>query len=131
MADPRDLISTYRNMVQGLRRSAGPAGALFAPMEMTADVLEQVLRRQQDLETQVRTALAPLEGVYGLARDTPAALRAQAQAFEAASTSFGHAAELMKRQADLLEGTFAALDVPGQVLRSVRSPGDGGEKPAS
>jgi hypothetical protein len=123
MSEPRDLLSTYREMVNGLRRGAGPAGVLFSPLELTADVLEQLLGRQQALETRVDTALQPLRGLYGLAHDVPAALRAQARAFETAATSFEQAAQVMNRQADLLERTVAALDVPTGLLRSVRPPG--------
>jgi len=30
--DPRELLSSYRELLQGVRRGAGPAGALLAPM---------------------------------------------------------------------------------------------------
>ena len=122
MPEPRHLLSAYRETLSGLRRGAGPAGALFAPLEMTADLLEQLLGRQQDLETQLNAAVQPLRAMYGLARDTPAALRTQARAFEAASASFDQAAQVMNRQADLLERAIAALDVPAGLLRSVRPP---------
>jgi hypothetical protein len=118
MPEPRDLLSAYREMLHGLRRGAGPAGALFSPLELTADLLEQLLGRQQDLEAQLKTALQPLQAMYGLVRDAPTALRTQARAFEAASTSFDQAAQVMNRQADLLERTIAALDVPAGLLRS-------------
>jgi methyl-accepting chemotaxis protein len=123
MPEPRDLLSAYREMLSGLRRGAGPAGALFSPLEMTAELLEQLLSRQQDLEAQLNTTLQPLRAMYGLARDAPAALRTQARAFEAASASFDQAAQVMNRQADLLERTVAALDTPAGLLRSVRPPG--------
>jgi len=125
MPEPRELLSAYREMLRGLRRGVGPAGALFAPLEMTADLLEQLLGRQQDLETQLNAAVQPLRAMYGMARDTPAALRTQARAFEAASASFDQAAQVMHRQADLLERTIAALDAPAGLLRSVRPPGKG------
>ena len=95
---------------------------------MTADLLEGLLSRQQDLETQLNAAVQPLRGMYGLARDTPAALRTQARAFEAASASFAQAAQVMNLQADLLERTLAAFDVPAGLLRSVR-PSDKGVPP--
>ena len=122
MPEPRNVLSAYREMLSGLRRGAGPVGALFAPLEMTADLLEQLLGRQQDLESQLNAAVQPLRAMYGLARDTPAALRTQARAFEAAAASFEQAAQVMNRQADLLERTIAALDVPAGLLRSVRPP---------
>ena len=110
-------------MLSGLRRGAGPAGALFAPLELSADLLEQLLGRQQALETQVNAALQPLRAMYGLAHDVPAALRAQARAFEAVAVSFEQAAQVMNRQADLLERTVAAFDLPAGVVRSVRPHG--------
>lgn len=128
MPEPRQLLSAYREMLSGLRRGAGPAGALFSPLDLTADLLEGLLSRQQDLEAQLNGALQPLRAMYGLARDTPDALRAQARAFEAASASFDQAAQVMNLQADLLERTLAALDVPAGLLRSVRPP-DKGEPP--
>jgi hypothetical protein len=125
MPEPRHLLSAYREMLSGLHRGAGPIGALFSPLEMTADLLEQLLGRQQDLETQLNAAVQPLRAMYVLARDTPAALRTQARAFEAASASFDQAAQVMNRQADLLERTIAALDVPAGLLRSVQPPDKG------
>lgn len=125
MPEPHDLLTSYRQMLRTLRHGAGPAGALFAPLELSADLLEQLLSRQHDLETQLAAALQPLRAVSGLAHDAPAALRTQARAFEAASVSFAQAAQLMNQQADLLERTVAALDLPASLLRSVRPSGAG------
>jgi hypothetical protein len=122
MPEPRELLSGYREMLSGLRRGAGPAGVLFSPLEMTADLLEQLLVRQQDLETKLNAAAQPLRAMYGLARDAPAALRTQARAFEAAAASFDQAAQVMNRQADLVERTIAALDAPAGLVRAVRPP---------
>ena len=127
--EPRELLTAYRERLSGLRRGAGPAGALFSPLELSADLLEQLLGRQQALETQLNTALQPLKAAYGLTRDAPALLRTQARAFEAASTSFDQAAQIMNRQADLLERTLAGLDVPAGLLRSARSSGNEGPPP--
>jgi hypothetical protein len=129
MPEPRDLLSSYREMLRGLRRGAGPAGALFAPLEMTADVLEQVVRRQRAMEEQVRDALQPLEAIYELTRDAPASLRTQAKAFSAASASFAQAAELMNLQADLLDRMRAAITIPARLPKAVRPPEDD-ESPA-
>jgi len=128
MSEPPDLLSRYREMVHGLRRGAGPAGALFAPLELTADLLEQLLHRQQDLEAQLREAVERLEAVYEFAHDAPAALRTQAKAFSAAAASFEQAAQVVNLQADLLERTGAALDIPSALLRS-RRPADTDDPP--
>ncbi len=124
MTDPRDLLSSYREVLGGLRRGAGPAGALPVPLQLTADVLEQVLARQADLEARLNSAIQPLVLVSEVTREAPAMLRTQAKAFEVASVSFGKAAEAMERQADLLERTLAVLDAPKDLIRSVRSAGN-------
>lgn len=123
MPEPRDLMSGYREALRVLRRNAGPAGVLFAPLELTADVLEQLVTRQQELEAQLGAAMQPLGALAGLARDAPAALRTQAKAFEAAALSFGQAAEVLNLQADLLERTIGVLDAPAGLLRSLRATG--------
>ena len=122
MPEPRDLLSRYREMLQGLRRGAGPAGALLAPLQLTADLLDQVLRRQEDVEGQLREALQRFEALYELAHDAPATLRTQAKAFAAAAAAFEQAARVMDLQADLLERTGAALNVPSSLLHPRRAP---------
>jgi hypothetical protein len=122
MPEPRDLLTSYREVVQGLRRAAGPVGALFTPLELTADVLEQVLERQQALEAQLAAAMQPLVLAGDLAREAPTTLRTQAKAFEAAAASFHQVAELLNVQADLLEKTVSVLAIPkGMIPR--RGPG--------
>jgi hypothetical protein len=125
MADANDLLSTYRDLLSGLRRTAGPMGALVRPLEIQADLVDQLLQRQRTVETQLQNAVQPLGAMYELARDAPAVLRSQAKAFAAAGTSFQQAAELLNFQADLLERTGAALDIPSDVLRGVRRAGRG------
>src|SRR4051794_15043953 len=117
MREPRDLLAGDRDALDGLRRSAGPAGALFAPLQLTADLLDQTLGRQQELEAQLSGALKQLEALYALAGDAPAALRTQATAFSAAAVSFEHAAQMMNAQADLLERAASALNAPARILR--------------
>jgi hypothetical protein len=117
MPEPRDLLDAYRDGLKNVRRSAGPLGALVAPLQVGADVLDQMLTRQQALETQVDDTIRQLETVYELARDAPAALRTQAKAFSAAAVAFEQAAQVMNLQADLLERTGSALTVPARLLR--------------
>lgn len=124
MPDARDLLTAYREVLTGLKRRSGPVGALLVPLELTSEVLEQLLLRQQELEAQLAGAAAPLTSLLELARDAPASLRTQAKAFEAASASFAQAAVLMDRQADLLERTYALLDMPKGLGRL--SPRSGG-----
>ncbi len=117
MPEPRDLLSAYRDMLGGLRKSAGPLGAMVAPLQLGADVLDQMLTRQQALEADLDQTIRQLETVYELARDAPAALRTQAKAFSAAAVAFEQAAQVMNLQADLLERTGSALTMPARLLR--------------
>ena len=117
MPEPRELLSAYRDMLKGLRRGAGPFGGLVAPLQLTADLLDQMVERQQALEVQVDVARKELETVYELLRDAPATLRTQAKAFTAAGTAFEQAASLMELQADVLERAGAVLTVPARVLK--------------
>jgi hypothetical protein len=121
--DAHELLSTYRDLLQGLRRGAGPAGALVRPLEIQADLLDQLLQRQRDVEGQLQEAVQPIGAMVELVRDAPSVLRSQAKAFTAAARSFDQAAEVLTFQADLLERTGAAFDVPSGVLRSVRGRG--------
>jgi hypothetical protein len=120
MPDARELLSSYRELLAGLRRSAGPLGAVLKPLEVQGDLLDQLLQRQGSVEAQLQDALQPLGAMYELARDAPAVLRSQAKAFAAASASFQQAADLLNLQADVLERAGAALDVPTGALRSLR-----------
>jgi hypothetical protein len=122
MPDPRELLDAYREGLKGVRRNAGPLGAVVAPLQLGADVLDSILHRQQELETQVDLTLRQLETMYELARDAPAALRTQAKAFSAAAVAFEQAASVMNLQADLLERTGSALTIPSRLLR--HGPGD-------
>ena len=125
MADDatRDPLTAYKEALRELRRNAGPLGPLIAPLQLQADVLERLLRRQGELEQRVAAVVSPFAGMAELARDAPATLRTQAKAFEAASVSFKQAADVMNLQADLLERTLGALSVPGSVMRGLRSGG--------
>jgi hypothetical protein len=120
MPDARELLSTYRELLGGLRRSAGPLGGIVKPLEIQADLLDQLVQRQQDVEAQLQEAVQPLGSMYELAREAPAGLRAQAKAFSAAATAFQQAADIMNFQADLLERAGATLDLPSGMLRSLR-----------
>ncbi len=116
----RDLLGAYRDALGELRRTAGPLGPLLAPLQLQADVVERLLRRQGELEARMTAAISPFAAFAELARDAPATLRTNAKAFEAASVSFKQAADVLNLQADLLERSLGALSVPGGVLRQLR-----------
>jgi hypothetical protein len=124
MAESRDLMTTYRDLLRDLRKQAGIAGPLLAPLQMQADLIEQALSRQGEFERRVTGLLEPMGALMELARDAPATLRTQAKAFETASVSFRQAAEVMNLQADLLERAGAALERPAGLLRGFRPGGD-------
>ena len=118
--EPRDILGAYREAIGELRRTAGPLGPLLAPLQLQADVIERLLRRQGELEARLTAAVSPFSAMAELARDAPATLRTNAKAFEAASVSFKQAADVLNMQADLLERSLGALSVPGGVLRQLR-----------
>jgi len=124
MADARDLLNAYRDGLRELRRYSGMAAPMLTPLELVADVLDQALSRQADVEKQLNGVIEPLMVAAGLARDAPKLLRAQAQSFEAASVSFKQAADVLNVQADLLERTTSAVTMPVGLLQRIR-PGRG------
>jgi hypothetical protein len=124
--NPRELLSAYRETLRELRRHAGLVAPLLRPLEVQAELIEQALERQEELERTVSGVLAPLESMVDLARDAPTTLRTQAKAFEAASAAFKQAADVMNLQADLLERTAAALSAPAELLRGRRRAPDAG-----
>src|SRR4051794_21637461 len=122
MADARELLAAYQERLRELRKQSGLAAPLLSPLQMMADVLDQALSRQGDIERQVNGILGQMAVAATMARDAPKTLRAQAQAFEAASVSFKQAADLMNLQADLLERPPAAATSPVELLQRMRPP---------
>ncbi len=119
MADSSDLIRAWREATQQLRGLASgiaeqmPQG--LAPLQRQAELIEQLIRRQIDLEHEVvRRALAPAEATVNALAGAPDAMRAQASAFRAAATSFNQAADLLELQASALEQALSALRAPAQ-----------------
>jgi hypothetical protein len=122
MADPRDLLGNYQELLRDLRRHSGPLAPLMSPLQIMADTLEQALSRQSEMEQQINAIVEPLAAAASMARDAPKLLRTQAQAFEAASVSFKQAADLMNLQADVLERTTSAMTLPAALLQRMRPP---------
>src|SRR3954454_4470307 len=97
MADPADLLGPWRGVLNQLRGAAAPlTGA-------SEDALRQLL--------------APVNVMLELLDQSAAAMRTQAQAFNAPATSFKQAADLLELQADLLDGLWDSLRDPTQALR--------------
>src|SRR3954462_7723917 len=105
MADPADLLGPWRGVLNQLRGAAAPlTGA-------SEDALRQLL--------------APVNVMLELLEQSAAAMRTQAQAFNAAATSFKQAADLLELQAELLEGAGAG---PGDPPPPPRPPGAPGSR---
>lgn len=126
-ADPADLIHAWQQAIGHLRSAAAPLTGgpeditrqLLAPLQQQAELLEQGLRRQVEFEKElVERMLGPVTVLLELLDQSAAAMRTQAQAFEAAAASFGQASELLELQASLLEGAGRSLRDPAGVLRA-------------
>jgi hypothetical protein len=125
MADPTDLVRAWRDPVQQLRNVAAPnldeltLSKLIAPLQRQAEVFEQALRRQAEFDAQLgRRLLAPTESFVAVLDQTPAAIRAQAEAFQAAASSFKQAAEVLEAQAAVMERAISTIKFPTDLLKS-------------
>jgi hypothetical protein len=126
VADPADLVRAWRDAVQQLRDVAAPnldeltLSKLIAPLQRQAEIFEQALRRQAEFDAQLgRRLLAPMESFVEVVDQTPAAVRAQAQAFEAAALSFKQAAEVLEAQAAMMEQAIKTMTLPTDLLKSI------------
>jgi hypothetical protein len=137
-ADPADLIRAWQQAIGHLRSAAGPltgvpedvARQLLAPLQQQAELLEQSLRRQVAFEKEiVERMLGPVTVVLELLDQSAAAMRTQAQAFDAAAASFKQASELLELQASLLEGAGRSLRDPAHALRAAGAAVRRGDSP--
>jgi hypothetical protein len=125
MADSVDLVRAWQEALQQLGRVAtgkldeSTLDQVIAPLQRQAVVLEQALRRQGEFERLGRRLLVPMEGFVEVLEQAPAAMRAQARAFEAAAVSFKKAAEVLDAQAAVLERAVGTMRLPADLLKSV------------
>ena len=118
MADPTDLIGAMRGVAASIANQAGAGRDLLGPLTRQAEVIEQLVRRQVELEQDlVRRALAPAQATVDALDSAPAAMRAQATAFRAAAASFSQAAELLDLQAAALDQTLSAVKAPVKIAK--------------
>lgn len=118
MADPTDLIGAMRGVASSIASQAGAGRDLLGPLTRQAEVIEQIVRRQVELEQElVRRALGPAQATVEALESAPAAMRAQATAFRAAAASFNQAAELLDLQAAALDQTVAAVKAPVKIAK--------------
>lgn len=137
MPDVPDLLGAWRDaagQLQGLAASiATQAGSgardVLGPLQRQSEIIEQLLRRQIEVEQQlVGRLLAPAQATVDALEKAPDAMRAQAAAFRAAAASFSQAADLLEVQATALEGSIGLLKAPVQIaqrgLGGLRGTGD-------
>jgi hypothetical protein len=126
MPDAQDLLSAWReatHQLRGLAGSvAGQAGsvpvALLAPLQRQADLIEQMLRRQLELEQELlKRAVAPAQATADALGHAPEAMRAQAAAFRAAAASFTQVADLLDVEAAAVDQTLSILKTPVQAAQ--------------
>jgi hypothetical protein len=126
VAEPSDLLHAWEQVIRQLRGAAAPltdqselTRVLLVPIQKQAELLEQLLHRQAELEKELAgRVLAPVTVALDLVEQSSAAMRAQAKALDAASASFKQAAELLELQASLLERATATVRDPVAALRS-------------
>jgi hypothetical protein len=112
----REVGGLAGSLVSG---SADLTGQLTAPMQKQAELLEQILQRQLELERELISVItSPARRVLDLSAQTTEAMAAQARAFRAASLSLAQAADLMEQQADLLGAAIGTIRDPVAALRS-------------
>jgi len=133
MADPRDLVGLWQDSIKQLRAAGaaltGPSADLLwpvlEPLQHQAELLEETVRSQANLETQVGRLLTPYRVTVDAMEKTAASMRAQADAFEGAAASFGQAARLLKAQAELVDASARSLRDPIAMLRPGEGQGEG------
>ena len=140
MVEPGDVLRAWQDVIKQLGTAAGSVAGqsdlvkqVVGPMQRQAELVEQVVRRQIDLERDLAGRfLAPVNVLIDAMDQTSTAMRTQAQAFDAASASFKQASELLEVQASLIERSVQAMRDPAEFVRAaggaVRP--SGGEKRA-
>jgi hypothetical protein len=127
MADPRELLRACQDAILDIAGTAVSAasvpadiaGQVLGPLHRQAELLEQVVQRQLELEHElVDRALAPVRGALDLVDQATTAMRAEANAFRMASGSLAQVADLLEQQVELLEGAIGIVRDPVAALRS-------------
>jgi predicted phage-related endonuclease len=91
---------------------------VLSPLERQSEVIEQLVRRQLQMEQDlVHGLVGPAQAMTQALGKAPEAIRAQATAFRAAAVSFSQAADLLEVQAEAIEQTIGALQAPVHLAR--------------
>lgn len=126
MPEPVDLLRAWESAIRELggvasalvHGSTEVGGQLTAPLQRQAELLEQIMQRQLELERELIAAMtAPARTVLDLSAQTAEAMTEQARAFRSASQALGQAAELLERQAELFRTAVGTLRDPLGTLR--------------
>jgi hypothetical protein len=103
MTEPADLMRAWQEY---FTRLAVPPGA-------DPEAFERAVKAQSELQAQLaRGFTAPFESLVEMLDELASGLRAQAASAEAAAASFRQSAELLARQAALVEHTAAEMRKP-------------------
>ena len=118
-----DLLREWQAAIRSLASSAaGHAEVprqLLAPMQRQAELLQEVLEREQRLQREViGRLLAPADAIFDLLEQSAAALHQQAAALEEASRALEQSAVLVKQQAELFERTVRAIREPTELAKA-------------
>jgi hypothetical protein len=126
--EPGDILRAWRDVIVQLRSASSSvvgeselARKLFTPMRLQAELFEQALTQQAELQDEtVRRLVAPMNALVDVLDQAVTSFRAQAKALEAAASSFAQAAALMEKQASLTETARDAFRGPLGLLPSAR-----------
>jgi hypothetical protein len=119
-------MQSLTDSIGSAARQSDLARQLLTPMERQAELFQEVLQRERDLQARlVRRAFAPLDAIFDLLEESGSAMRSQAEALEDAAHSLERVASLMKVQVDLFERTVKAMREPAKAAKSLA----GGESP--
>jgi hypothetical protein len=131
--DPADLLRAWENAVREVGSMAGSVmqntadvgGAIAAPFQRQAELLEQILSRQIALEKELVAVLTlPARAVLDLGSQTTEAMAAQARAFRAAAQGLAQAADLIEQQAELVGSAIGTIRDPLGAIRSIATSGE-------
>ena len=110
MPDPNDLLRPWQEAIRQVRGATAPL----------TGASEEALRR----------VIAPVTVLSEVLDQSAAAMRTQAQAFDAASQAFRQVSDLMQVQANLIEQAARSLRDPTHALRAAGGAVAGGTRRA-
>lgn len=125
--DGRDLIREWQDAMQSIASTArGAAGraevpkALLAPMQRQVELVQELVDRERNLQTEVLgRLLEPVDSVFDLLEESGRTFRAQADALAEASRALEQTAALMQVQAEIFERTIRTMREPTEMVKTV------------